>query len=301
MNLRLALLAVVLSAAGCDSSSTEPEEDGLFSVHVSMSNLEPLPGDFHYAGWAEQPGGEMVAVGSFSAGPNGTIVDLQGSRIIGGKFTASEDLTNTTDFLITIESADSGGEAPSETQLVAGRIEGLEATLTVRDAVHESIGTASGTFVLATPTNGPDSDEISGVWFINITGGQFARGLLIPYPLSGWSYHGWVDIDGITVATGPILGANTADGAAPHSGPLEGFNFPGEDFLVNPPDGLTFPTPVGSASVYVTIEPDPDPDPGPSYFLLLRGSVPGSPRDSTNYMLESLVDTLPRGRVRITD
>lgn len=301
MTVRVVLLAVVLSAAGCDSSSTETVEEGLFSVHVSMSNIEPLPGGFHYAGWAEQPGGEMIAVGSFSVGPNGAIVDLEGNRLIGGKFTVSDDLTNTTDFLVTIESAGSDSEAPSETRLVAGRIEELEATLTIRDAIHESIGTSSGTFIVATPTNGPDSDETSGVWFINITGGQFARGLLIPYPLAGWSYHGWVDIDGITVTTGPIVGANTADAAAPHSGPLEGFNFPGEDFLVNAPDGLTFPTPVGSASVYVTIEPEPDPDPGASYFVLLRGSVPGSPSDSTNYMLDSLVDNLPRGRVRITD
>ena len=301
MNLRLVLLAAVLAAAGCDSTSTETEEEGLFSVHVSMSSLEPLPGGFHYAGWAEQPGGEMVAVGSFSADPSGSIVDLDGNRVIGGKFTASEDLTNTTDFLVTIESGGSGTETPSATHLVAGPIEELEATLTVQGGIHEAIGSSSGTFILATPTNGPDSDENSGVWFINITGGQFARGLLIPYPLAGWSYHGWVDIDGITVATGPILGPNTADGAAPHSGSLEGFNFPGEDFLVNPPNGLTFPTPVGSASVYVTIEPEPDPDPGPSYFVLLRGSVPGNPSDSTNYMLDSFVDNLPRGRVRITE
>ncbi len=301
MNGRILPLAALLVAVGCDSSSTEAEEEGLFSVHVSMSNLEPLPGGFHYAGWAELPGSDLVAVGRFSAGPNGTLVDLEGNRLIGGRFTVAEDLTNALEFLVTIESGDSDSEAPSETRLVAGPVEGLEATLTVQGGIHESIGTSSGTFILATPTNGPDSNETSGVWFINITGGQFARGLLVPYPLEGWSYHGWVDIDGITAATGPILGANNADGAAPHSGSLEGFDFPGEDFLVNPPDGLSFPTPVGSARVYVTLEPDPDPSPEPSYFVLLSGSVPGSPADSTNYTMDSFVGSLPSGRVRITD
>ena len=301
MPTRAYLLLLPLAAAACDSTTAETEATGLYSVHLVMSDLMPLPDGYHYEGWAASAGGEEYSTGKFTADLEGKLLDLGGSPVLGGKFTGSVDLTEAAKFFVTIEPGGDADHAPSRTRLVAGTFAELRADLTVLEGIYASIGAATGTFILSTPTNGPDSNEDSGLWFINITGGIPARGLMVPFPLTGWNYHGWVSIDGITVTTGPILGPSTADGAAPHSGSLPGFSYPGEDFLEKAPDGLTFPTSVGAARVFVSLEPDPDPSPDPSYLVLFDGRVPGTPVVANNYTLANQASTFPSGRVRISD
>ena len=108
-------------------------------------------------------------------------------------------------------------------------------------------------------------------------------------------------MDGVTVATGEITHASESDAAAPHSGPMPGFDYPGEDFLFNAPAGLTFPISVDGAIVVVTLEPSPDPDPGRSSLELLRGSVPSNPVAGATYFLERYLSEFPDGDIRISD
>ena len=59
---------------------------------------------------------------------------------------------------------------------------------------------------------------------------------------AGWKYEGWAVINGIPVSTGTFTNISDFDEADPYSSTMPGPPFPGEDFLINAPAGLTFPT-----------------------------------------------------------
>ena len=74
---------------------------------------------------------------------------------------------------------------------------------------------------------------------------------------AGWEYEGWVVIGGAPVSTGRFNASAEVD-LDTVSGPISGWPFPGEDFLFNALDGLTFPMdPAGGAAV-IPLEPTPD-------------------------------------------
>ena len=50
--------------------------------------------------------------------------------------------------------------------------------------------------------------------------------------------------------------------------------FPGEDFIVNAPDGLTFPTDLRGETIVVSIEPADDDSPAPFAFKPLAAEIP---------------------------
>ncbi len=125
------------------------------------------------------------------------------------------------------------------------------------------IESASGKYILATPTDGGAmTNEESGIWFLDNSGPSVAKGLNLPTLPSGWKYEGWIVINGIPVSTGTFIDANTADSNAASSnfkGTIgNGPNYPGEDLLRNAPTGLTFPTDLRGKIVAISIEPSTD-------------------------------------------
>ena len=58
------------------------------------------------------------------------------------------------------------------------------------------------------------------------------------------------------------------------SGPMGGPPFPGEDFLINAPEGLTFPLDLSGQVVVISVEPTPDTSPKPYSIKPLAGLVP---------------------------
>ena len=303
----LGALFLSLSLTACDSGSSDDGDDGgPRTLVLRLDDLEPLPNGFHYEGWVlitTNTGLSNLSTGKFNVDANSNPVDLSGNPIAGGAFETDIELERAATFFITIEPNGDTDQTPSPTRLLAGDFANGRAALSTShgSAVDETLFLATGTFILATPTDGPDTNEDSGVWFINLQTGLPARGLLVPNPLPGWSYQGWVVIDGITVTTGPIQGMSEMDAAAPHSGPMAGFSYPGEDFLVNAPPGLAFPTSVAGSVVIVTLEPSPDPDPAMSPFQLLTGTVPAEAMDSTTYNLSNNTATFPTGSARIRE
>ena len=100
-------------------------------------------------------------------------------------------------------------------------------------------------------------------------------GLDIPELPAGWVYEGWVVIDGQPVSTGRFLDPTGPDDFGGFSGPLGNPPFPGEDFIVNAPDGLEFPLDLrGAGTVVLTVEPADDDSPAPFPIRPLAAPVP---------------------------
>ena len=112
--------------------------------------------------------------------------------------------------VITIEPAIDPDPAPDETHVLAGDIvDGIaELTISHPAALGTDFTSASGRYILGTPTDGDGNNELSGVWFIDL---PLAQGLDVPALPAGWVYEGWAVIDGVPVTTGRFTDAAAAD------------------------------------------------------------------------------------------
>jgi hypothetical protein len=77
---------------------------------------------------------------------------------------------------------------------------------------------------------------------------------------------------------------------------MSGPPFPGEDFLVNAPAGLTFPTNLAGGMAVISIEPVPDNSTAPFLLKPLVAPIPANAIDHTDYQMnQNLV--FPTGTV----
>ncbi|MCH8033587.1 MAG: T9SS type A sorting domain-containing protein [Bacteroidetes bacterium] len=98
------------------------------------------------------------------------------------------------------------------------------------------------------------------------------------------------------VTTGTFTAVDMVDEADPYSGPDPGPPFPGEDFLVNAPSGLTFPTDLSGMTGVISIEPDPDNSTAPFLLKPLVAGIPSNAMDHVTYMMDSNVaNSFPTG------
>ena len=151
--------------------------------------------------------------------------------------------------------------------------------------------------ILATPTDGGSmTNEKSGVWWLDPTAGPGA-GLSLPALPAGWKYEGWAVVNGMPLSTGKFTLAAGADASAPFSSlSAAGPAFPGEDFLINAPTGLTFPTDLSGKTVVISVEPEPDNSSAPFLLKPLVGMVPATATDHTPYsMNNNAIATNPTG------
>ena len=256
-------------------------------VALELNGLEPLGDDFVYEGWVivdETP----YSTGRFSIEADGSRTYHTGSDV---------DLSNGSAFVLTIEPAEGDDPAPGDSHVLAGDLVDGVADLTVGHpaALGNDFTGASGQFVLATPTTDTLDDELAGIWFIDIVDGSSVIGLDLPVLPVGWEYEGWVVIDGQPVSTGRFLDAGGADDFNLYSGTDgTGPNFPGEDFIINPPQGLEFPVDLPGSTVVISIEPEIDNSPDPFAFKPLSAVVPDGIGDHVDILLE-LDPALPTG------
>jgi hypothetical protein len=159
-----------------------------------------------------------------------------------------------------------------------------------------NFNSAAGSYILATPTNGMDTNEKSGVWFLNPAAGP-GPSLTLPVLPSSWKYEGWAVFNNKPVTTGKFTMSSGADEAAPFSGPMPGPPFPGEDYLMNPPAGLLFPTDLSGDRIVITIEPNPDNSPEPFPLRVLSADVAMNAMDHVSYQLMNNANQFPAGTV----
>ncbi len=251
-------------------------------LNLNITGLTDLGSGFKYEGWIIV-NGNPISTGTFS-------VDASGN-LSASSFTVDRtNLANATDFVLTIEPSPDSDPAPSSTHILAGSFSGSTANISIADskALGDDFSAAAGKYVLATPTDDVSTDENSGLWFIDLSGGSPAAGLTLPALPAGWKYEGWAVTGGVPLTTGKFSDPAMPDESAPFSAGMAGPPFPGEDFLLNAPSGMTFPLDLSGGKAVVTIEPSPDNSPEPFGSLKpLVGDIPASAMDHTTYDLSA--------------
>ena len=259
-------------------------------LNLDINGLQDLGSNYQYEGWLIVSG-MPVTTGTFTVDVNGVLSQTTFS-------VNTSDLINATTFVLTIEPIPDPDPDPSSTHILGGNFIDYDAPLSVGHpaALGDDYSGIDGKYILATPTNGPMTDELSGIWFLDLSSGSPEVGLTIPTLPAGWKYEGWTVISGTPVTTGTFTAVDMVDDADPYSGPDPGPPFPGEDFLVNAPPGLTFPTDLSGMTGVISIEPDPDNSTAPFLLKPLVGGIPSNAMDHVTYMMGSNVsNSFPTG------
>ncbi len=257
---------------------------------LNLTGLDELGTDFVYEGWIIVDG-NPVSTGVFSSVdfPQSFTVDI-------------DDLKAATKFVLSIEPAVDTDPGPAPTKILVGDFVGSKAR--VSTGIVGDFSNSYGSYILATPTDGANTNENSGIWFLDPTSGSPMPGLDLAVLSDGWKYEGWVVINGIPVSTGTFTNVAATDDFDGFSGPMmlpapnggDGF-FPGEDFLINAPSGLMFPTDIAGGTAVISVEPYPDNDMTPFTLKPLVGGIPNDAIDHTLYMMGQNLESLPGGSV----
>lgn len=292
----VAAISMALATACMDSTGNLEGR----ALTLNVTGLQPLLNGFHYEGWAII-GTSPVPTGKFNVDTQGNLITLAGAPVAGGVFRTDRDVGSASAIVITIEPNGDTDALPTATHYLAGAVANGTATLTVgaAQALGNDFTAATGKFILAAPTTATTTDEKSGLWFIDLSTGSPAAGLSLPTLPQGWKYEGWAVINGIPVTTGTFLTASAADEQKPFSGPLQGPPFPGEDFIIGAPAGLTFPTNLSGGMAVITIEPSPDDNPSPFTLKPLTGAIPTNAADHVTYPMTTQTTGFPRGTATI--
>jgi hypothetical protein len=275
----LGLLAIGLFAVSC-SSDDDNNAPTNADLTLNLQGLEELGNDFVYEGWIIV-NGQPVSTGTFSSVAFPQTFSVNAIQ-----------LNSATKFVLSIEPAVDADPAPAATKILAGDFSGNSANVNSNNTVVDSGSTlvsladSTGKYILATPTDMDDTNEASGVWFLDNTNAPPAvAGLNLPTLADGWKYEGWVVFDGTPVSTGTFTSASSADDNAATStfkgdagnGPA----YPGEDYLQNAPAGITFPTDLKGRTVVISVEPSPDNSAAPFTLKPLAHMVPANAMNHT--------------------
>ena len=165
------------------------------------------------------------------------------------------------------------------------------------------LSSISGSYILATPTDDDDTNDVAGVWFLNPSGPTAA--LTLPELPGGWVYEGWGVTQGTPLTTGRFTTADGADMDAPFSGPNPGPPFPDEDFVADLPAAVSGVVDLtnGASVIVISVEPYLDgSDPtGAAPFSIkpLVGNVATGLADHTLTALGQNLGTVPSGLASI--
>lgn len=247
---------------------------------LNISGLEDLGASYKYETWIIV-NGSPVSIGTFDVNAAGTMSTTT--------FTGSiSDVDAAAMFVLSIEPFPDTDPTPSDVKILGGAFSGNSATLAVSHpaALGDDLSAAAGDYIIATPTTNATADDLSGVWFFNP--GATTPQLTLPTLPAGWEYEGWAVIGGTPVSTGKFSDAAMADGDASFSGSDNtGPAYPGEDFIVNAPTGLTFPTDLSGQTMVISIEPVPDNSAAPFLLKPLVGMAPAAATPMTPYTLNN--------------
>ena len=244
----LAVIAMGLLSVSCSNDDDATAQIETSELTLNLTGLEALGDDFVYEGWVIVDGAP-VSTGRFS-----DVTFPQTFQVL------STQLVAATTFVLSIEPTVDPDPAPAETKVLAGDFSGTSAN--VNSNLVADFSTVAGTFILATPTDADDTNEESGVWFLDNASGSAVTGLNLPVLSDGWKYEGWAVINGTPISTGTFTDASMADDNAATSvfkgDTGNGPGYPGEDYLQNAPAGFTFPTDLRGTTIVVSVEPSPD-------------------------------------------
>ncbi len=265
------------------------------SLEVKLTGLPAIPDTMTFVCWYAQDNTKFKPIKAFNldADANGEI-----------NFKSEQPLsylTNAQVLKITVDRKaavnDSNFAFGSARVILSGRIKDGNCVFDVGEKADQ-MNNISAVFTLSTPTNGPGTDELSGVWFIDslLTAAVPVAGLKLPVLYSGWRYEGWVEINGTYVSTGRFTNPKAADLFKGYSSTSAGYSFPGEDFLLNAPAGLTFPTDLSGKNVFISLEWNNGKTSGstPSK-ILFSAAIPNSAQSGVSYTMQRQNNLVPNG------
>lgn len=282
-------LTIAIAFVACNNDDDDMPTTSM--LELSFTGLSDLGSDYIYEGWI-MVNGVPVTTGTFRANSSGTITpdmfDID-----------NEDLTAATAFILTIEPYPDNDPSPSAVHVVAGDFSGSSANLSISHpaALGTDFASSMGKYILATPTDGPMTNEKSGIWFLDLTSGSPMTGLALPDLPSGWIYEGWTVIDGVPVTSGKFdMVSGEVDMFDDYSS-IENMGppFPGEDYLMNAPGNLMFPTMLTGGVAVISVEPYPDNGPEPFAIKPLAGMIPTDAMDHFTYMMDLNAASFPTG------
>jgi len=269
----LGVLAIGLLAASCandDDAIITPIAPINSSISLNLSGLENLGVDFKYEGWIIVSG-TPISTGLFTVNDSGVL-----SQTVFSVNTIQ--LASATKFVLSIEPTVDTDPAPSNTKILAGDFSGNSAS--VNSNLVADFSTATGKYILATPTDTDANNEESGVWFLDNSSGSNVAGLNLPTLAPGWKYEGWAVFSGGPVSTGTFTSGGMADDNAetsPYKGTAgNGPGYPGEDYVMGSAAGENFPTDLKGKTIVISVEPDPDNSPSPFTLKPLAHMVPAN-------------------------
>ncbi|AUC84047.1 hypothetical protein CW731_01505 [Polaribacter sp. ALD11] len=267
------------------SCSNNENEVTTGNLTVDFIGLEELGSDFVYEGWLIV-NGSPVSTGTF------TSITFPQTYTVG-----ISDLQTATKFVLSIEPAIDSDPAPAATKILAGDF--LENSASVNsdnivvdaNGAIKTLGASWGKYILATPTDDDNTNEASGIWFLDNSSSPTIAGLGLPTLTAGWKYEGWVVLGGTPVSTGTFTSAEEADNNATTS-PFKGTKgngpgYPGEDYLMGSVAEIDFPTDLKGATVVISVEPSPDNSVAPFTLKPLAHMVPADAINHTVIDMEA--------------
>jgi hypothetical protein len=310
-----AVLFLVLGLAG--GCGDDDEESGPTEFEFTLTGLEPLPVGHWYEAWARFPdqsaaagglsvehGDEIpVSLGAFQVNEEGGLESLEGGPVT---FELPEGHDpNPINVVITVRDT----AEPDTTIgpiLIGGDVLGDDnqghATLTTdyHDAIVGDIRSATGSCIMATPSDGDNTNETQGIWFATPAG---LPALTLPVLGEGWHYDAYVILGTKEISIGHFATADVedSDGKGPEAGPQPGFTTPGSDFLTSAPNFS-----LGGVSVLIALLPEHGDDheglaqaPHGAMFPyhVLEAEIPIGTLPRTPIALTAATEPLPAGSV----
>lgn len=310
--------ATFLLLSGCASDDTTgPTPSNEIELTLTgFPPFRPFDGEGHFELWisfAERRGmrhENAVSAGKFRTNDAGQPVGLDFSPITFAVDPEDENADQNgdgeIDWPLAVDAFISVQEPGSATRgpvFLGGNFLDREASLTVAhgDAFGTTFASASGSFLLATPSTATNADSTNGMWFVQPGGA--APSLTLPaLPSSEWRYGGWASDNFVGSASlGEFVTPTGADNDS--SGPLlgqpptdsPGYSFPGSDFPFGNPD-----QDLSNGSVNVTLEPvDTVLRTEPFFLYILGAPVPAGVGADTSIPLQNSSSSLPTASIRV--
>lgn len=317
----LVISLFALLVFSCKENNVLKPEDQISRIRLDFNGLQNLGPDYWYEGWInwleKSPSGErqvLKSVGVFTVDDQGVmsqnIFDINLGYLQGAQ-----------EFILTVEEdADPGqrykftpqGDStvvdtiyePSADRILAAAVSGNTGLLSIghEEVLDFDFAQASGTFLLNTPTDPDNALKTSGIWFIDLdTTGTPVKGLNMPGLPTGWTYEGWVEINGQTLSTGQFKNIQGFDLSNRYSdNKTKGYAFPGEDFLKGAPAGLTFPLDLSGGVVYISLyPPHPEGANRPFTAIPLKAAIPADAVPGKAYPFENMSADFPSGSLSL--
>jgi len=288
----VALLVVTLVTACNTPTEVSPLVRSLGQVRGMVLEIEGLlPLDIEgaaYALWAIEDDGTPRSMGEFTVGADGRPVDADGNPI--ERFTTDTNIVNALSVLISVRLPNSPTGQPSGWRVMSGPV--IEGVANLRVPGPGNIGDAVGSFRVFTPTDGPGTNEGSGIWAVDVDGNPT---LDLPPTTQAFSYELFLVVNGEPLTLGRFNDPEGSDTSNRFSGEQEAPDVPGEDFPQDPPEGLVFPLDLGGTRLIVTLEPVTSDASTPTQFIVLEANLPAGLTGGETISMLNRADEFPTG------